>query len=99
MKVIITGGAGFLGLQLAQRLTALGSLAGPSGKPEKIDELLRRPAELAVRPKSVLAAESAAAGTQLWLRFEGLSTGLAAALERHLFRLHRREVAERRRPR
>ena len=40
MKVIITGGAGFIGLQLARRLTALGSLTGPSGKPEKIDEIL-----------------------------------------------------------
>jgi D-erythronate 2-dehydrogenase len=40
MKVIITGGAGFLGLQLARRLTALGSLTGPSGKAEKIDEIL-----------------------------------------------------------
>ena len=40
MKVIITGGAGFIGVQLARRLTALGALTGPSGKPEKIDELL-----------------------------------------------------------
>ena len=40
MKVIITGGAGFIGLQLARRLTALGALTGPSGRPEQIDELL-----------------------------------------------------------
>jgi nucleoside-diphosphate-sugar epimerase len=40
MKVVITGGAGFLGLQLARRLTALGSVTGTSGKPERIDELL-----------------------------------------------------------
>jgi nucleoside-diphosphate-sugar epimerase len=40
MKVIITGGAGFIGLQLARRLTALGSLTGPSGGSERIDELL-----------------------------------------------------------
>src|SRR6185436_9054900 len=61
MKVIITGGAGFLGLQLARRLTALGSLTGPSGKPEKIDELLlfdvvtpdKRPAGLDDRAKFV----------------------------------------------
>jgi nucleoside-diphosphate-sugar epimerase len=32
MKVIITGGAGFIGLQLAQRLTALGSLNWTVGK-------------------------------------------------------------------
>ncbi len=61
MKVIITGGAGFIGLQLARRLTALGSLTGPSGKPEKIDELLlfdvvappARPAGLDDRAKFV----------------------------------------------
>lgn len=40
MKVIITGGAGFIGLQLARRLTALGSLTGPSGRTEKIEDLL-----------------------------------------------------------
>jgi nucleoside-diphosphate-sugar epimerase len=40
MKVLITGGAGFLGLQLARRLTALGALTGMSGRPEKIDELV-----------------------------------------------------------
>ena len=40
MKVVITGGAGFIGLQLARRLTALGTLTGPSGRPEKIDEVL-----------------------------------------------------------
>lgn len=40
LKVVITGGAGFLGLQLARRLTRLGSLVGPSGRPEAIDEIL-----------------------------------------------------------
>ena len=40
MKVIITGGAGFIGLQLARRLTALGALTAPSGRSERIDELL-----------------------------------------------------------
>ena len=33
----------------------------------------------------------------LWLRFEGLSDALEMALERHLFRLHRRQIAEARR--
>lgn len=40
MKVVITGGAGFIGVQLARRLTQLGSLTGPSGKAEKIDSIL-----------------------------------------------------------
>lgn len=36
---------------------------------------------------------------QAWLRFGPLSPQLELALERHLFRVHRREIAERRRPR
>jgi nucleoside-diphosphate-sugar epimerase len=40
MKVVITGGAGFLGKKLAQRLLDQGTLVGPSGKPERIDELV-----------------------------------------------------------
>lgn len=50
-------------------------------------------------PVQVLATEATAEGTRLWLRFDDLPAGLTAALERHLFRLHRREIAERRRPR
>jgi nucleoside-diphosphate-sugar epimerase len=40
MKVIITGGGGFLGSQLCQKLVARGELAGPSGAPEKIREIV-----------------------------------------------------------
>lgn len=40
MKVIITGGTGFVGLTLARRLLALGRLTGPSGRPEPIDEMV-----------------------------------------------------------
>jgi len=40
MKVVITGGAGFLGKKLAARLLADGQLTGPSGKPELIEELV-----------------------------------------------------------
>jgi nucleoside-diphosphate-sugar epimerase len=39
MKVLITGGGGFLGNQLARRLALRGELTGPSGKPERIDEI------------------------------------------------------------
>jgi nucleoside-diphosphate-sugar epimerase len=51
MKVIITGGGGFLGSQLSQKLLERGKLAGPSGAPEDIDEIIlldaffHRPAE------------------------------------------------------
>lgn len=40
MKVLVTGGAGFIGFRLAQKLVERGTLTGPSGKPEKIDEIL-----------------------------------------------------------
>ena len=40
MKVVITGGAGFLGLRLATRLLELGTLKGPNGQLHNIDELV-----------------------------------------------------------
>ena len=40
MKVVITGGGGFIGSQLAKRLSAEGSRVGPSGSQEKIDTVL-----------------------------------------------------------
>lgn len=39
MKVLITGGGGFLGNQLARQLIARGTLTGPSGAPEPIDAI------------------------------------------------------------
>ncbi len=40
MKVVITGGCGFIGLRLAQRLLEKGRLTGPSGAPEAIDDVV-----------------------------------------------------------
>ena len=40
MKVIITGGGGFLGSQLCQKLLERGTLTGPSGGPENIAEIV-----------------------------------------------------------
>ncbi len=40
MKVVVTGGAGFIGFRLAQKLVQLGAITGPSGELEKIDEIL-----------------------------------------------------------
>lgn len=40
MRVVITGGAGFLGRVLAQKLLARGELTGTSGGAEKIDSLV-----------------------------------------------------------
>ncbi|MET0891489.1 MAG: PilZ domain-containing protein [Stenotrophomonas maltophilia] len=47
----------------------------------------------------VIVAEAAngSGAHYIWLRFEGLSDALEMALERHLFRLHRRQIAEARR--
>jgi nucleoside-diphosphate-sugar epimerase len=39
MKVIITGGAGFLGRRLAAKLLERGTLTGPDGKTQRIDEI------------------------------------------------------------
>jgi nucleoside-diphosphate-sugar epimerase len=54
MKVVITGGTGFVGLTVARQLVARGSLSGRGGRPEPIDEIVlldaavpeRRPAGL-----------------------------------------------------
>ncbi len=40
MKVVITGGCGFIGQRLARRLLERGELTAPSGSAEPIDELL-----------------------------------------------------------
>ncbi len=40
MKIVITGGTGFLGLRLARALLARGSLIGASGSPEAIDAMV-----------------------------------------------------------
>ncbi|MBB3344463.1 PilZ domain-containing protein [Luteimonas sp. RC10] len=48
-------------------------------------------------PATVVACEQGHAGTRVWLAFAGLRADLVEALDRHLFRLHRRQVAEQRR--
>lgn len=55
--------------------------------------------EALVLPAHVLAVDTEGDAQRAWLRFDPLPAGLEALLERHLFRLHRRAVAERRRQR
>lgn len=50
-------------------------------------------------PVRVLAEANLAGTFHLWLQLHSDSDALTAALERHLFRLHRRQVAESRRSR
>ena len=40
MKVVITGGTGFIGLRLARSILARNALTGPDGAPHEVDELL-----------------------------------------------------------
>jgi nucleoside-diphosphate-sugar epimerase len=54
MKILITGGGGFLGSQLAQKLLAHGTLVGPSGNPEALREIVLLDAVFA-RPAPVHA--------------------------------------------
>ncbi|MCC4604945.1 PilZ domain-containing protein [Xanthomonas campestris] len=55
--------------------------------------------ELVQLPALVLASASDGHDQWMWLRFAPLAPGLQDALERHLFRLHRRQIAEARRQR
>ncbi|WP_028917077.1 PilZ domain-containing protein [Pseudoxanthomonas sp. J35] len=48
-------------------------------------------------PATVLAVAPTPGGAWLWLRFPPLKPGLEDALERHLFRMHRRQIADERR--
>lgn len=50
-------------------------------------------------PARLLAIEPSPAGRRAWLEFDALPPALEAALERHLFRVHRRAIAGSRRPR
>lgn len=40
MKIVITGGAGFIGLNIARQLVKRNMLTGPSGNPEEIDSII-----------------------------------------------------------
>ena len=63
MKVVITGGCGFLGLRLARRLLERGELTGPDGRPAPIDAIVLADVQVpAVRPDWADARVVLAAG-------------------------------------
>lgn len=53
--------------------------------------------DLVELPASAIAREDRDGATRVWIAFDALRADLAEAMERHLFRLHRRQVAEQRR--
>ncbi|MDV3255649.1 MAG: PilZ domain-containing protein [Lysobacter sp.] len=55
--------------------------------------------ETLLLPATVVASVAHGRGQQLWLRFGPLTPALESALARHLFRVHRRAIAESRRVR
>ncbi len=64
MKVVITGGGGFIGSQLAKALLERGTLSSPIGKQESIDSLVLFDAHF---PDAVIGLEPMDCGTDLTL--------------------------------
>lgn len=77
MKVLITGGGGFIGNQLARRLILRGELTGPSGKLERIDEIALF--DVGFSPE---AADGLPEGTQLLKRDIGERDAVFDAVDR-----------------
>jgi nucleoside-diphosphate-sugar epimerase len=79
MKVVITGGAGFIGRQLSERLLALGELPDRDGKPQAIDELVLfdavEPAPFKTPDKRLRAVTGDIADRALVARTIGGNTG------------------------
>ena len=60
MKVVITGGGGFLGSQLALKLIERGTLIGPSGEPEPIEAITLFDAHFPPQIEAMASTEGAA---------------------------------------
>lgn len=81
--------------RLGARLRLPAQPASPAGVLQvHLDPRLPQALEL---PARLVGTEALGAECLAWLRFDGLEPALEAALERHVFRRHRRAVAEARR--
>ena len=81
--------------RLGARLRLPSAPASPAGVLRvHLDPRLPQPLEL---PARLVGTEPLGAECLAWLRFDDLDPALEAALERHVFRRHRRAVAEARR--
>jgi nucleoside-diphosphate-sugar epimerase len=82
MKVVITGGGGFLGSQLALKLLEKGSLVGPSGEPEPIDAITLFDAQFSPEVESHMAQEGHAITLTLLIGNMGDRDAVFAAIDR-----------------
>ena len=71
MRLVITGGAGFIGRQLAERLAKLGELPAAAGKPARIDEIVLFDAVEGVPLASPGVPVRAVTGDVAWVSIDG----------------------------
>ena len=82
MKVLITGGGGFLGSQLAKRLLERGTLVGPSGTAEAIDAITLFDAFFSPQVAAMATQEGQAADLTLLTGDMGDRDAVFAAIDR-----------------
>ena len=82
MKVVITGGGGFLGSQLAKRLLERGTLTGPSGRAEPIDSVLLFDTQFAPPVEAMASQEGQAIDLTLATGDMGDRDAVFAAIDR-----------------
>jgi nucleoside-diphosphate-sugar epimerase len=83
MKIVITGGGGFLGSQLAKSLLKRGSLTGPSGEAEAIDSLVLLDAQFGPAAEALATKEGQAVDVTLLTADMGERDAVFAAIDRH----------------
>ncbi len=82
MKVVITGGGGFLGSQLARKLLERGKLTGPSGESEAIDSITLFDANFAPAVEAMSTQEGSVIDLTLLSGDMGDKDAVFAAIDR-----------------